>query len=315
MLDNTIFGIDCGATKVMAQSAFYDKKSNLITPGKENLEFNYSDSINWDSYFTPKSIETQKKELDYGQIKIARDEKKQAEVIVKTIALVLSKIKSKNYGICYPGIKNDKGIILMANGPRIVDFFKQFPMIKSLYDDSYCCLMGEINSSIGKIKNQKNIMYIGGGTGIADGIIMDSKVINIDEYPSLKKSWQILVNSRDTIESYLSPKGILQKWNEKSTDKIYSLFDLEKVPESFPLFKDASEAFAKLIKTRIKFFKNHSYDLKKVIIGQRLGVFLKTCKPHIRDLFQMKSEIPIDYSSDRRVAALGAAWIKVCSQK
>ena len=92
MLDNTIFGIDCGATKVMAQSAFYDKKSNLVTPGKENLEFNYSDSINWDSYFTPKSIETQKKELDYGQIKIARDEKKQAEVIVKTIALVLSKI-------------------------------------------------------------------------------------------------------------------------------------------------------------------------------------------------------------------------------
>ena len=65
-----------------------------------------------------------------------------------------------------------------------------------------------------------------------------------------------------------------------------------------------------MIKTRIKFFKNHSYDLKKVIIGQRLGVFLKTCKPHIRDLFQMKSEIPIDYSSDRRVAALGAAWIK-----
>ncbi|GIQ98490.1 MAG: hypothetical protein CM15mP4_3270 [Candidatus Neomarinimicrobiota bacterium] len=45
MLDNTIFGIDCGATKVMAQSAFYDRKSNLVTPGKENLEFNYSDSI------------------------------------------------------------------------------------------------------------------------------------------------------------------------------------------------------------------------------------------------------------------------------
>ncbi len=315
MVDNILFGIDCGATKVMAQSAFYNKKSKVISPGKENLEFNYSDSINWDSYFAPKSIETQKNELNYGQVKIGRDEKKQAEVIVETIELALTKIKSKNYGICYPGIKNDKGIVLMANGPRIMDFFQRFPMIESLYDDSYCCLMGEINSSIGKIKNQKNIMYIGGGTGIADGIIMNNKVINFDKYPSLKKSWQILVNSKGTIESCLSPKGIIQKWNNKSTDKIYSLFDLEKVPESFPLFKDASEAFAKLIKDRIKFFKNHSYDLKKVIIGQRLGVFLKNCKPHIQDLFQMKSEIPIDYSSDRRVAALGAAWIKVCSQK
>jgi len=56
-------------------------------------------------------------------------------------------------------------------------------------------------------------------------------------------------------------------------------------------------------------------EIGKVIIGQRLGVFLESCKPQIQDLFQMKSEIPIDYSSDRRVAALGAAWIKICSQK
>ena len=69
MLDKTLFGIDCGATKVMAQSAFYDKKSNLVTPGKENLEFNYSDSINWDQYFTPKSIETLAKASSIGNEK------------------------------------------------------------------------------------------------------------------------------------------------------------------------------------------------------------------------------------------------------
>ena len=71
----------------------------------------------------------------------------------------------------------------------------------------------------------------------------------------------------------------------------------------------------KKIKSESAFIDLLVLEIGKVIIGQRLGVFLKSCKPQIQDLFLMKSEIPIDYSSDRRVAALGAAWIKVCSQK
>ncbi|MGY8788655.1 MAG: hypothetical protein ACKVH5_10235, partial [Fidelibacterota bacterium] len=70
-------------------------------------------------------------------------------------------------------------------------------------------------------------------------------------------------------------------------------------------------AFSFLINDRIRFFKSNNSEIEKIIIGQRLGIFMADSK--FRLLFESKTDIPLDYSTDRRTPALGAAWKRICS--
>jgi len=307
------FGIDCGATKIMAQSVIYDSKSKIIKPAGLNFEYSYSDYSFWDPDFIPTPLEIQKTELENGVFDIKKTERTQASAIVKIIKQLVSKLKSKDIALCYPGLKSRSGIILMVNGPRIPDLMDQIPELKTIYHDSECCLLGEINSNVGRIKHSKNTIYIGGGTGIADGIILNNEIIDFNKEDDLRRSWEIFLPSKMTVESNLSPNGMLAKWNRSSSKILKTLFELEEESKSKPIFEEASDAFSFLIRERISFFNRHNTQIEKIVIGQRLGEFLELCQKNIRLLFESKTNIPIEYSSDRRTASLGAAWKKFCS--
>ena len=66
-----------------------------------------------------------------------------------------------------------------------------------------------------------------------------------------------------------------------------------------------------LIQNRIQFFRSNNSIIEKIVMGQRLGMFMADSK--LRSMVEAETDIPIDYSTDRRTAALGAAWTKVCS--
>ena len=53
MTDHIVVGIDCGATKVMVQTASFDRELNRVTPGNTNVEYSYSDHSNWNENFLP----------------------------------------------------------------------------------------------------------------------------------------------------------------------------------------------------------------------------------------------------------------------
>ena len=104
-------------------------------------------------------------------------------------------------GLCFPGIKTPKldGVSIMANGPRNIKMLSMINhkiktnnhtklMMREIYDDSECCLIGEWKSSIGKLQNSENAIYIGGGTGIADGIILGNKIVDIRNSKKIKRS-------------------------------------------------------------------------------------------------------------------------------
>ena len=306
------FGIDCGATKIMAQSVLYDSKSQIIMPGHLRYEYNYSESSLWNPSFKPIPLEIQRTELKSGILNIQESENIQASAIIDTIKQLISKLKTKDFALCYPGIKSNSGIVLMANGPRIPDLTDQIPELNNIYHDSECCILGEINSTIGRIRRTKNAIYIGGGTGIADGLILNNNIIDFNKENDLKRSWEIYLTSNTTVESNLSPNGMLAKWNQSNSKITKTLFDLEKETKSKPIFEEASDAFSFLIRKRISFFNRHNAQIEKIVIGQRLGEFLEICQKNIRFLFESKTNIPIEYSSDRRTAALGAAWKKKC---
>jgi hypothetical protein len=339
MANREIIGIDCGATKVIAQSATYDSKTGLVSPGEFHHEINYSDHPNWNAKFVPVHLDIQRQELSEGNIFITEPEMDQGDVIVETIKAVISEIEGflvqkniststsphfnspllqgskkrivRNIGLCFPGIKNDCGVVIMANGPRIPNLLERIPEIDTLYNDSDCCVLGEWKSTIGKMKNCNNSVYIGGGTGIADGIILNGKIIDFNKRNDVKRSWELEMPSGETIESCLSPKGMIHQYNLSQKEKVETLDQLSKNKNADIIFEKAVKAFSFLIQNRTQFFKDNQAKIEKIVIGQRLGIFMADSK--FRLLLESKTDIPLDYSTDRQTAALGAAWKRICS--
>ena len=311
MVNRQLLGIDCGGTKVLAQSASFDSETGLVSPGEFHLEVNYSDSPNWNPNFIPIHLDLQRQEFSERNIFLTEPEMDQGDVIVETIQNVIFKSESDSIGLCFPGIKNDRGVVIMANGPRIPDLLERIPEIDSLYNDSDCCVVGEWKSTIGKMKNAKNSVYIGGGTGIADGIILNGELINFNERDDVKRSWELIMENGQSVESCLSPKEMIDQWNFSNKDKVITLDQLSKNENSKLIFNKAIIAFSYLVQNRIQFFRSNNSIIEKIVMGQRLGMFMADSK--LRSMVEAETDIPIDYSTDRRTAALGAAWTKVCS--
>ena len=312
MTDHIVVGIDCGATKVMVQTASFDRELNRVTPGNTNVEYSYSDHSNWNENFLPINLDIQRSEYSDGSIYLTESEINQGSVIIETIQKAISDTNTDSAGLCFPGIKDDKGVVIMANGPRIPDLVERVEGIESLFNDSDCCVLGEWRSTVGKMQDCKNAIYIGGGTGIADGIILDGKLIDFNRTEKVKRSWELQL-ADGSVESQLSPAGMINQNNKLYGSKINSLVELSESDGCMVIFEKAIEAFSFLIQHRIDFFKINNSIIEKIIIGQRLGAFLINDNQELGKMIKSSTDIPIDFSSDRRTAALGAAWKKACS--
>ena len=313
MSDDLLAGIDCGATKVMVQSGVYSSKTNKISPGPINLEFYYSDHPDWDSKFMPVPLDTQKSEYQSDNISLSYEEINQSNVIIDTIVSSIKIIENHKIGLCYPGLKNHKGIVVMANGPRIPNLTHHIHPVKSILNDSDCCVIGELKSTIGMMQDTRNGIYIGGGTGIADGIILNGEILNLINTVGVPRSWEINVSSNETVETLLSPAGIIKRYNDQNNAEERVLADLLHKEKFNKIMDDALKAFLKLVKVRERFFKSQNEEIQEIVIGQRLGKFFNDLGEKYLERFQSSTKIPIKISSDRRTAALGAAISFACS--
>ena len=313
MNDDLLAGIDCGATKVMIQSGVYSSTTNKISPGSINHEFYYSDHPDWNSKFIPVPLDTQKSEYQSDNISLSYEEINQGNVIIDTIVSSIKIIEDHKIGLCYPGLKNHKGIVVMANGPRIPNLTHHIHPVKSILNDSDCCVIGELKSTIGMMQDTRNGIYIGGGTGIADGIILNGEILNLINTVGVPRSWEINVSSNETVETLLSPAGIIKRYNDQNNAEVKILADLVHKKEFNKIMGDALKAFLKLVKVRERFFKSQNEEIQEIVIGQRLGKFFNDLGEKYLERFQSSTKIPIKVSSDRRTAALGAAISFACS--
>ena len=332
-MSNTLFlGLDGGATKILAQICEFDLESSLITPIGKQIEFSYGDSSNFDPTFKPTELLKQQKESKNNIFNFSKKEIKQSSSIIDTIVkIILSSVKNTKItqiGLCFPGIKttNLDGISIMVNGPRNIDMLNELNQkiksklgnklsIKMIYDDSECCVIGEKKSSVGKLMNCKNAIYIGGGTGIADGLILNNKIINLKNHSEIKRSWELIMHNGETIETCLSLGGMLSKWEKMKKDSplnILSLFENAMLDDNIAndILDKAANAFTFLIKDRTDFFYSKNTKPEKIVIGQRLGLLLSNKNNPLLKLISKNynGQIPIEISTDRRTAAIGAAY-------
>ena len=179
MSDDLLAGIDCGATKVMVQSGTYCSKTSKISPGSIYHELHYSDHPGWNFNFKPIPLNIQKDEYQSSNISLTNEEIDQGNVMIETIVSSIKIIEDYKIGLCFPGLKSHEGVVVMANGPRIPNLTHHINPVKNILNDSDCCVIGELKSTIGMMQDTENGIYIGGGTGIADGIILNGEILNI----------------------------------------------------------------------------------------------------------------------------------------
>ena len=310
--NDNLIGIDCGASKVLLQSAKINSNRTIISKGQYCKEYVYSSHPDWDPSYRPIPLDVQIEENNNKSILISKAERRQGDIIVKLLQDIIENISSSQIGICFPGIKDDYGVTILANGPRIPELLTRLSKVDTLYNDSDCCIIGEMVSDIGKMNNIHNGIYIGGGTGIADGILLDGKIINLGNDKNPKKSWELRIAQGVNVESYLSPGGMLKNYNLKYKTKITSLKELSASQYFEETLSNAITAFNYLLQDRLEFFQRHKQEIEKIVIGQRLGQFLNEQPKNIKSLFQKDHIAPVEFSFQREIAALGAAWKKSC---
>lgn len=328
-------GIDGGATKMMVQAICIPDQSNLAYYDKFHDEICYKEMPEWNNDFQPEDIGLQEKSAKEKIFDLSYNEKKQGEVIINTLRKLYNQALKRNHaisgvGLCFPGLKTkfNEGIILLVNGPRIPDFVlqlrnKKIP-INNIYNDSECCVLGEIRGQSGALRDVKHGIYIGGGTGIADGIVIGGNIANFNHNDGLKRSWELIVQPGVSIESRLSPKNLIANYNAMSPNKLITSLESLIIlaendnPIANKIISKAVEAIQILISNRVKYIYGETGELcEKIVIGQRLALALSS--KNGENIFMNKiysalnQDIPISLSTDRKTATLGAAWKASCS--
>ncbi|MBA7568940.1 hypothetical protein ES708_10677 [subsurface metagenome] len=327
-----LIGIDGGATKVSGWVINYQEQTQLFQISDINLQKKYSDYPDFNPGYTPVDIKTQLDEMN-KEIHLTREEKKQGDVYMKTAADViiglLKKFPEKKalIGIGMPGLKtaDKRGISAIANGPRMPGYSEFIELkikeenltpgapIAHLGSDADYCGLGEEYSADGLFKDVQNAYYLGGGTGVADALKLEGKLIPFDQAKSwIAKAWEMLCDTGISFERYASASGIQFIYShysnipveELNNNHIYPPQILEKAlsddKAAIDTINDVSIYIATLIYERITTIysgwfglfsfvnparelteKDHKYRgvlLDRIIIGQRLGDLLDDSK-------------------------------------
>ena len=201
-------GLIVAQQRLWYSQVFILQKQIKFHQGSINQEFYYSDHPDWNSKFIPVPLDTQKSEYQSNNISLSYEEINQGNVIIDTIVSSIKIIEDHKIGLCYPGLKNHKGIVVMANGPRIPNLTHHIHPVKNILNDSDCCVIGELKSTIGMMQDTENGIYIGGGTGIADGIILNGEILNLINTVGVPRCWEINVSSNETVED-----SSISSWN------------------------------------------------------------------------------------------------------
>ncbi len=326
MRDILLLGIDGGATKISGWIVNAQEEGFSLT--NVNIQKKYSDYSSFDGAFKPVDIKTQLTEMN-AVINLTEEEVNQGLAYMNAASDVIIELSKNNpnkkllIGFGMPGLKtaDKKGISALANGPRMPKFVAfiekklrdtkiDFYPISHLGSDADYCGIGEEYDISGSFKGVKNAYYLGGGTGVADAMKLNGKLIPFDNMkPWIAKAWEMKGASGLSFERYASAGGIQYIYSMKSGVPVEQLNEQGIYPpqilhraianESAALatINEVSKNLSKLIFERIltlysgysglfefinaakpKLIKSHPFRetlLDRIVIGQRLGDLLK----------------------------------------
>ncbi|WP_167608687.1 ROK family protein [Maribellus sediminis] len=223
-----LIGIDGGATKVSAWEIVYDKQQSTFVLGAANAVKSYREIEGFIPDFKPVELTVQLNERT-AEIHPTSEEKQQAAVYVEACAQAIHALAQQTgkaevlIGIGMPGLKTDskRGIAVVANGPRMVDYADRLEQrllelgiqlaapIAHLGSDADYCGIGENYAQEGLFRSVSNAYYLGGGTGVADAMKLDGKLVTFDNAKEwMAKTWEMKSAEGISLELVTSVSGI-----------------------------------------------------------------------------------------------------------
>jgi len=233
--------------------------------------------------FKPVNIQLQLGEMNEDEIDLTVEEKLHGKSYMYAAAdVIIELVKQVGadrvlVGIGMPGLKSKdkRGIVALANGPRMPDYCKVIEArveaagivmdkpIHHLGSDADYCGIGEEYSKNGLFRNVENAYYLGGGTGVADAMKLKGKLLPFDQAKTwIAKAWEMKNSDGKSMERFASSSGIqaiysefsdilVPELNEKGVypPQIMDLYDED--PAAKRTFNDISYNIAKLLFERI----------------------------------------------------------------
>jgi len=229
-----VIGIDGGATKVNAWSIVVESE-NAFRLGDFNVQKSYREIAGYIENFQPVDLNVQLTEWEADNIRPTAAENQQAHCYIKAAVVAIEQIVTQSgyaqvlLGIGMPGIKtrNERGIAVLKNGPRMTDYASRIEEqlsvkginlvtpISHIGSDAYYCGIGEEYATEGLFRTVQNSYYLGGGTGAADALKLNGRVIPLDETKGwFVKAWEMKCPAGHSVERYVSSKGIQAIYGE-----------------------------------------------------------------------------------------------------
>ncbi len=242
--DYSLIGIDGGATKVSGWIIDYSTKTKSYALSNHHAELPYSAIEGYIPDFQPVPLQDQLSQRDSGNIDLTQEELRQGDIYVKAAAKIIYTLAARDgnkpvlVGMGMPGLKtaNLRGINIIANGPRIIDYcdllekylisggITSVAPIARLGSDADYSGLGEFYAEEGSFRNLNNAYYLGGGTGAADALILKGQLIPFDQVKSwIAKTWEMKNNLDLSLEKYASASGlqlIYSKYADKTVESL-----------------------------------------------------------------------------------------------
>ncbi len=324
--DFLLIGIDGGASKVSGWVVEYLAREGTFQLTEQHAERRYADIAGYISDFKPLSLDIQLDAFNKADIRPTEAEIQQGRTYTEACAAVINDLAGKKadlailVGIGMPGLKtaDRRGIAVVANGPRIphyaADVEKQLEKagvrmqvaIAHIGSDADYCGIGELYAHQGSFRNVRNAYYLGGGTGAADALLIDNRLIAFDQIKNwMAKTWELKNEQGRSMERYASASGLQFIYAEKigrtveslTADGIFPPQIAEKALEgdhqAAAVYHEAAENLALLFYERIatlyagyqgqfsfvnparaKLDSHHPYQDRcydRIVVGQRLG--------------------------------------------
>jgi predicted NBD/HSP70 family sugar kinase len=330
--ETILIGVDGGATEVRAHEILaLPRRALLEAPSYGLGAASASRLYDRARGFRPLPLSTQLLASERGKIEPSGIERAQARLWIEAAAEVVSAVAAQagferaRIGVCMPGLKtaNRRGIAVMKHGPRIPDYLDRLEEKLAaaglrlaqpsgrLSSDGEACAHGEEAGAQGNLRGVGCAYYVGGGTGIAEGIKVDGRIHGLDAFRGrIRKAWQIETGGGRTIEDLLSPKGMNAAYAQAIRRKLP--LDAQDHPErraaegderAKHVLRRAAEALADLVVDRMLALRRGldasrepsagvrvapNTILDRVVVGQRLGQIL--ADPAHAEVFRVPSE-------------------------
>ena len=244
MQDILLVGIDGGATKVSGWQVIPDESNGTFRLGKSNSSKSYKEIPGFLPNFIPVSVPEQISQRDAGNIQLTYAENLQEAVYVEACAQVIKDLHEKDHdkkilvGIGMPGLKTEdhRGICVLANGPRMLHYgdkleerlgqrdLELLTPVHHLGSDADYCGIGENYATDGLFRNVQNAYYLGGGTGVADAMKLNDKLLPFDATKDwLAKTWEMKSADGRSLERFTSVGGMQAVYAEISGKRVSEL--------------------------------------------------------------------------------------------